>query len=238
LLKLMLLLALAAPPSLDIPAEIKSDEQYIRFTPKSDAKSIVYIGLSGLAPFPNEECKDSLRFLLPTQGVKAGRYRFAAIAASGTGEQVRKDFTVVFGESPPAPVDPFDPLPVDPPAPDPIDAKDPLRIAIQTAYNLEVSKTKDEDRIKLAAYYREAAKMATDTTLDTWEKMFQALAAKSKEMAGDPLKVLTGVRRSIQTYLRQDLPIDPMKPILPGTPARANLIKNLNKIALVLEVTK
>lgn len=237
-MKLILLLALAAPPALDIPAEIKSSEQYVRFTPKTDATTIIYIGLSGLEPFPNDEFKDARRFLLPTQGVKAGRYRFAAIAASDTGEQVRKDFTVVFGDSP-SPVDPVDP--VDPPAPvpdpDAVDAKDPLRVALQTAYNLEVAKSKDADRVKLAAFYRHAAKnIATDATLTTWEKMFQALSVKSKEMAGDPLMVLTGVRRSIQTYLRQDLPIDPTKTV--RVTARANLVKSLNKIAQVLEVTK
>ena len=86
--------ALAAPPKLTIPAEVKPVGGYVRFTPDTDAVSVVYVSLDGLDPFPSEELKDPRRFLLPVAGVKDGKYRFAAVAASKDGEQARADFVV------------------------------------------------------------------------------------------------------------------------------------------------
>lgn len=116
----MLLLAavsVAAPPTLEIPPEVKPVGQYVRLTPKTDATSVLYVGLSGVDPFPSEELKDSRRFLLDVRGLVAGRYAFAAVAAKG-GEQSRADFVVVVGDPPPGP----GPAPVPPgpgPSPDP-----------------------------------------------------------------------------------------------------------------------
>lgn len=90
-------LSLAAPPKLTIPAELKPVGGYVRHTPETDAVSVVYVSLDGLDPFPSEELKDGRRFLLPVAGVKDGKYRFAAVAASSTGEQSRADFVVVVG---------------------------------------------------------------------------------------------------------------------------------------------
>lgn len=109
---LIAIVAFAAPPSLEVPAEITPSGEYARFTPKTDAVAITYVGLSGVDAFPSEELRDSRRFLLPTRGLAAGRYRFAAVAASKDGEQTRADFTVVVGSAPkppapgPGPVDP------------------------------------------------------------------------------------------------------------------------------------
>jgi len=90
-------LAAAAPPNLKLPDVIPAKEQYVRFTPDTDAKSVFYIGLSGVEAFPSDELKDGRRFLLDTRGLPQGKYQFAAVAASATGEQVRANFTVVVG---------------------------------------------------------------------------------------------------------------------------------------------
>lgn len=104
-------LGMATPPSLEVPTEVKPAGEYVRFTPKTDGTSVVYVGLSGLDPFPTEELKDGKRFLLHTRGVAPGRYKFAAVAANKDGEQTRQDFEVVIG-NPPVPVP-------NPPAPNP-----------------------------------------------------------------------------------------------------------------------
>ena len=50
-------LAAAAPPNLKLPDVIPAKEQYVRFTPDTDAKSVFYIGLSGVEAFPSDELK-------------------------------------------------------------------------------------------------------------------------------------------------------------------------------------
>ena len=92
--------ALAAPPALGIPPEVKPVQGYARVSPKTDAVSVVYVALDGLFPFPSEELKDARRFVLPTTGVKAGRYRYVAVAASKGGEQATAEFVVVVGDAP------------------------------------------------------------------------------------------------------------------------------------------
>lgn len=112
--------ALCAPPALDIPAEVRASGEYVRFSPKTDALGVTYIGLSGFDSFPSEELKDAKRFLFHTRGIPDGRYKFAAIASGATGEQTRLDFTVIVGNGiVPPPVPPAPPIPV-PPAPNPI----------------------------------------------------------------------------------------------------------------------
>ncbi len=111
---------LAAPPAIDIPEEVKPAGQYVNLLPKTDATSVLYIGMSGIDPVPSAVLKDSRTFLLDTRGLQAGRYRFVAVAAGKDGEQVRKDFTVIVGEVPPVPPGPVPPGPTPPgPAPGP-----------------------------------------------------------------------------------------------------------------------
>lgn len=106
--------AMGAPPALDVPAEVRPAGGYARFTPKTEAVTVLYIGLDGIDPFPSEELKDGRRFLLPVAGVKPGRYRFAAVGAKD-GEQTRADFVVVVGDVQPDPK----PKPNPDPKPDP-----------------------------------------------------------------------------------------------------------------------
>jgi hypothetical protein len=110
--------ALAAPPALDIPAEVRPVQGYARVSPKTDAVSVTYVSLDGLYPFPADELKDPRRFVLPVGGVKAGRYRYVAVAASKDGEQATAEFAVVVGDAPPGPTPPG-PTPPDP-APVPV----------------------------------------------------------------------------------------------------------------------
>lgn len=103
--------AWAVPPKLKIPDEVKPSGQYVQVVPETDAVSVVYVGLSGLEPIPPVFLADKTAFLMDTYGKPAGRYRFVAVAASKTGEQVRQDFVVVIGTATVPPVEP----PVDPP---------------------------------------------------------------------------------------------------------------------------
>lgn len=118
---------LADPPALEVPAELRPAGQYAELAPKTDAVSVAYVGLDGVDPIPARVLKDPTVFLLDTRGLVKGRYRFAAIAASQTGEQVRRDFVLVVGDAPapgppPSPPGPRPPDPSpQPPAPIPGD---------------------------------------------------------------------------------------------------------------------
>lgn len=117
--------AAPAQPKLDFPAELRPVGQYVRFLPKTDAKAISYVGLSGLDPFPSEELKDPRTFLLPVNGLPAGRYHFAAVGTLAD-KLARMDFIVVVGDPGPKPPGP-DPKPPDPkpPTPSPAPIPDP-----------------------------------------------------------------------------------------------------------------
>src|SRR5262245_34419350 len=130
--------ARAEQPKLKIEVPPPSG-QYVSFTPDTDAKSVVYVGLDGVDPFPTSELKDPRRFLLSTRGLAEGKYRFAAIAASATGEQTRVDFVVVLGPGSD---------PVIPPPP-----KDKLLEAVRAAYDKDTSTTKKADMAALAEVY-------------------------------------------------------------------------------------
>lgn len=112
--------ALAAPPKLVIPAEVRPAGQYVALVPETDAVSVLYVGLDSIDPFPSAFLKDPRSFLLDCYGKPAGRYRFAAVGASKTGEQVRTDFAVLIGPQPVPPVPPGpNPPGPNPPGPDP-----------------------------------------------------------------------------------------------------------------------
>lgn len=117
--------AAAAPPTLDLPAEVKPASGYARLTPKTDAVSVVYVPLDAAFPFPSAELKNPKSFVLPVAGLKDGRYRFVAVAASKTGEQAEGSFVVVIGsgkaddDKKDDPIPPPKPKP-DPPAPEPV----------------------------------------------------------------------------------------------------------------------
>lgn len=117
-------LATAAPPELVIkPEDVKISGDYARLTPKTTAKSVMYVGLSGVDPFPSDALKNPNEFLLPIRGLTNGTYLFAAVGAGANGEQTRADFSVSLGVLPPGPVPPgpVPPGPVPPgPTPPPV----------------------------------------------------------------------------------------------------------------------
>lgn len=127
--------ALGAPPKLDIPPEVTPVQGYARISPKTDAVSVTYIALDGhkLYPFPSDELKDSRRFVLPTVGVKAGKYRYAAVGASKTGEQATVEFTVVVGDVPPEPAPEPKPKPQPEPGPAPVKADAVFVVVVEDA---------------------------------------------------------------------------------------------------------
>lgn len=108
--------AWAAPPKLEIPAEVRPSGQYVTFIPTTDAKAVVYVGLDAVDPVPSAVLKDARTFLLDTRGMATGRYRFAAVGALGD-EQTRTDFAVVLGTPPPVPPGPVPPGPTPPTPP-------------------------------------------------------------------------------------------------------------------------
>lgn len=114
-------LCYAEPPKLEIDSQIVTKGDYLTITPKTDAKTIVYIGLSGVDPLPSDLLKDSKTFLLFTALLKEGEYEFSAIAIKQD-EYTRVNFKVIKGK-----VDPkVDPVPPKPPEPQPSLDKAPV----------------------------------------------------------------------------------------------------------------
>lgn len=107
--------AIAAPP-LTIPDEVKPTQGYAILRPDTTCKTVSYIGLSGVYPLPAELLADKRTFVLPVNGLAAGRYRFVAVGSLDDDHAV-KEFVVVVGDAPPVPVPgpgPTPPGPSDP----------------------------------------------------------------------------------------------------------------------------
>lgn len=111
----------AAPPKLNIPQEIRNSGQYAIHSPETDAVSVVYIGLDGVEPLPSNLLRDGKIFVLDTRGLADGRYRFVAVAASSSGEQIRQDFTLLVQKNPAQPSNPPTNPPTNPPANPPVE---------------------------------------------------------------------------------------------------------------------
>ncbi len=186
-------LAWADPPSIQIDKEIAPNGQYVRMLPKTDAASVAYVGIDGLDPIPSDVLKDGRLFLLDTRGLAIGRYRFAAVAASKTGEQARVDFVVVIGTGPLPPNPPQPPNPPNPPT-------DPFTKSLQAAYDADAAPDKATSLAKLQAAFK---KLAIDAGKrpDSTNAVF---AVWAKSITEDPatglpdLTKLKGVRSAIR----------------------------------------
>jgi len=109
--------ALAAPPTVDIPADTKASSEYVIITPKTDAKGITYIGMSGVSPLPNVLLTDKKIFCLPVRGLADGTYKFKGVASLND-EHTEFGFTVTVGAG--GDIKPVPPVPPDPnPKPNP-----------------------------------------------------------------------------------------------------------------------
>lgn len=181
----LLLLTAAAPPTVDIPSEVRPGGQYVLFTPRTDAVSVEYIGLDGVEPLPAALLKDARTFVLDTRGLARGRYRFVAVAAGNSGEQARAVFAVVVGDPGP------------PPGPD-----DALLVAVRAAYAAELSPTKQADARTLAAAIRESTALSDDTRFGTYRQLNDALAAVTHVRV--PLPRLRSLREVVRLeFVRQ-----------------------------------
>lgn len=90
-----------AGPVIEIPAEVKAEPgSWVVVSPKTDAVSVVYVGLDGLAAFPSSELKDPRKLVVNAS--KAGRFRFVAVGTLKD-EQATAAFTIVVGDAPPTP---------------------------------------------------------------------------------------------------------------------------------------
>ena len=98
---------LAAPPTIDVPPEIKPTGDYATFAPdtKTTAKAITYVGLSGVDPFPSEMLRDPRAFVVPVRGLAPGRYEFRAVGSLND-EHAIKAFAVIVGTPAPTPLPP------------------------------------------------------------------------------------------------------------------------------------
>lgn len=106
----------AAPPAVDFPSEIKAQGDFVTVRPRTDAKGITYVGLSGVDPFPSALLKDARDFVFPTRGLSAGPYRFSGVASLND-EHTEFRFTVVVGGGTPTPTPTPGPTPGPAPAP-------------------------------------------------------------------------------------------------------------------------
>lgn len=201
--------AVAAPPTIEVPAEVKPVGEYVRFTPKGEIASVVYVGLSGIDAFPSEELKDPRRFLLNVRGLPAGRYLFAAVASSKDGEQARADFAVVVGDGT---------KPPDPPGPGPTPPVDPFVASLKAAALADGWKAKLPD---LAIRFSVAA-----SRVDGRETVGDLMNAAAAAMAGD--KTPPAVRAVLNPELKAlDAVLPPSQPEKPVTDADRQRVKAL-----------
>lgn len=110
----------AAPPAIEIPAVVKAEPlTWVTVSPKTDAVSVLYVGLDGLAAFPSSELKDPRKLIV--NPVVPGKYRFVAVAASNSGEQSSVSFAILVGDAPiPPGPQPPGPQPPEPKPPEPV----------------------------------------------------------------------------------------------------------------------
>ncbi|HEY1186605.1 MAG TPA: hypothetical protein VGE74_03060 [Gemmata sp.] len=186
----------AAPPALEIPAEVKPQQGYATVEPKTDAASVTYIALDGVFPFPSRLLKDARTFVLPAGGLKSGRYRFVAVAASKEGEQATAEFVVVIGDTPAPGPPPPGPQP-DPPAP-----ADPLVKLLGDAYATETAADKRERCRALADVMRFGVTAANDPAVTLNVNVAAAVTAERKDKVGESLPA---VRKVIGQHLGGEL---------------------------------
>lgn len=102
--------AISAPPKLVIPAEIQAKPgKWVTVSPDTEAKTITYVSLDGLDPFPSSELIEKRKMIVfPTE---EKRYRFIAVGSKDD-EHTTVEFVLVVGTPPAKPVP--TPTPTDP----------------------------------------------------------------------------------------------------------------------------
>lgn len=210
---LMVLAVLAAPPALEIAAEIKPSGQYVQFVPHTDAAAITYVGLSDIEPIPAVLLKDPRTFLLDTRGLPVGRYKFVAVA-SLKDEHTRVDFAVVIG-TPPVVVTPPGPGPVNPPLPSPGTPLTGMRVLILQESSPSQALPKPlRDALQSPAVGQYLDSKAMDTSgLRRWRRLdpsvttanlpkaWQDLRAAATPMGDQPWVVVAGLVGGVETIV-------------------------------------
>lgn len=107
---------LAAPPKLDLPAEVKGEPgAFVVIPAKTEGKNVEWKVIDpGLNLFPVELLKDTKTAVV--SGARPGRYRVIAATAGGDEVSPFAETVVVLGNPPKTPTDP----PVDPPTDPPV----------------------------------------------------------------------------------------------------------------------
>jgi hypothetical protein len=196
----------AAPPTLEIPAEVKPSNGYVTLRPKTDAKAVTYVALDAIFPFPSDLLADKRMFVLPVQGLTPGRYRFVAVGSLND-EHASVEFTVVVGTGPVPPA-PVPPAPVPPTPPTPPVPVDPLVSKLKDA----IQATGWKDAIALAAGFAKMRDLLKPGT--TWGEFFTAgNDALAKSVEGRTLPAQIAAILVAETKAA-NLPTDPSAMIL------------------------
>jgi len=123
-------ISLSAPPTLTIPPEVKPVNGYAIVAPATDCKTVTYIGMSGIYPLPSMLLADKRMFVLPTQGLSQGMYKFTAVGSLNDDHAV-VEFVVNVGTGPLPDPKPVDPTPVDPVDPEATALSNKLKAAFK-----------------------------------------------------------------------------------------------------------
>jgi hypothetical protein len=215
---------------IEIPAEVRAAGDYVTLIPKTDAKAITYVGLSGIEPFPSEFLKDPRAFVLPVRGLPAGRYKFVAVGSLNDvhGKVV---FSVFVGDAPPGPPDPG-PTPV-PVPPDDITAS-PLYKTVSAIYGADQSPTKAADKSALAGVYRSLARTAVpDPAVATAGDLARVAQAARSAAVGDRL---APVREVFGGDFEGLVPADPAAVLTPAL--KKEIATRLERYAGILGAIK
>lgn len=215
--------ALGEPPSLDIPEKIKPEGGYVILTPKTNAKGVSYVGLSGVQPFPNQLLANPLTFVLPVGGLADGTYEFVVVASLND-EHARKSFVVQIGNDAKPPPSPLLP--------------DQLQKDLRKAYQEDASPDRDEAYRKMAAFYKAAAELSRDESLRTWGDLFDRMAAKAKEHDTYIAGKLVGVQKVINGELTKALPGSGAGRLALDKAGRDVAYSTFKRVAAAIEATK
>ncbi|MCZ2341039.1 MAG: hypothetical protein LC104_04490 [Bacteroidales bacterium] len=210
---LPVLVALAAPPSITLPAEVLARPgRLVTLTAQTTGQQVRWLVASeaaDLVPFPGEK---TALFCTPTPG----RYLVFAWTAAGDEPSEAARCVVVVRDTPPVPpVPPPVPPPPQPPAP----PADPLTLALQKLYSEDRSPNKSVHLAQLAALYREAIAFAQRPELQTAGD----LAARLKSAAATllPADALIPIRQRIAEETARVLPVDSDRPLDSATRSAA-----------------
>ena len=214
-----------------LPAEIKGDVgSFVRVAAETDGSQVRWLALDqGLSAFPSDLLKDTKTTVVVAQ--RPGRYRLAAWTAKGDVPSDAAVTTIVIGDVPPGPPTPPVPPPTPPTPPIP---EDPLFLKLQAAYKLETSVTKVEELRKLAALYRQAAVITSDTGLTTWGQLYDVMrsAAATLGVSGK----LPNIQQAIGMDLTSSLPTERSKVL--DAAGREKAAVKFKHMAMLLEALK